>query len=317
MVRHPLLDPVNVAVIEGAASVHRGRPWRVAGFTDRSARAAHPSGILHGEPFSVFAKLTTAPDGREQFAAELRGLELISRLAGVRTPMPVSAGFVRAGSGWLMLSEALPERTGGARTAGDIRSIGHTLAALHEVTAERFGLAEFDGYFGPLPQDNRPVRADHWADFYVERRVEPLLRLAVDSGHLPSDLAEGVERLVDRLRADGDFGGLEPRPSLVHGDAQQNNFVCTPDGAVVIDAAPYFGHPEIDLALLDYFEPISPLVWQAYQEIRPIDAGFTERRELWRVFSYLAVIAADGQNPFDREFAVRLADALRQYGWSG
>jgi len=47
-----------------------------------------------------------------------------------------------------------------------------------------------------------------------------------------------------------DLAGPEPRPALLHGDAQQNNFVSTAAGAVVIDAAPYFGHPEADLALV-------------------------------------------------------------------
>src|SRR5262249_12956707 len=134
-------------------------------------------------------------------------------------------------------------------------------------------------------------------------------RLAVNSGNLPADLAERTERLIDRLP---DLYGPEPPPSLLHGDAQQNNFICTTGGAVVIDAAPYFGHPEIDLALIDYFEPTSPTVFAAYQEIRPIEDGFDERRELWRVFSYLAVIAEDGQNPFGRQFVARLADALGQ-----
>ncbi len=28
--------------------------------------------------------------------------------------------------------------------------------------------------------------------------------------------------------------------------------------AVVIDVAPYFGHPEVDLALVDVFSPVEP-----------------------------------------------------------
>jgi len=44
--------------------------------------------------------------------------------------------------------------------------------------------------------------------------------------------------------------GPEPAPSLLHGDAQQNNFVSTDAGAVIVDSAPYFGHPEVDLALV-------------------------------------------------------------------
>lgn len=310
---HSLLAPVIVAAIERAASVHRGRPWAATGFTDLDARAAHPSGILHGTPFSVFAKLNQdGGNGREQFAAELNGLELITSLAAVRTPTPVAAGLIRAGTSWVLLYEAIPERAGAARALDDFRAIGHTLAALHEVKAEDFGLTKFNGFFGPLPQDNRPTGSRRWADFYIQRRIEPLLRLAVDAGNLPAALVDGTERLIGRL-GDSGLGGEEPRPSLLHGDAQQNNFICSPQGAVVIDATPYFGHPEIDLALIDFFEPISPAVLEAYQEIRPIADGFGDRRELWRVFGYLAVIAACGQDPLDRQFTDRLARALRRY----
>ena len=310
---HPLLAPVIVAAIERAASAHRGRRWHAQGFTDLSSRAAHPSGIVHGTPFSVFAKLNQdAGSGRDQFAAELDGMELITRLAGVRTPTPVATGLVSAGASWLLLSEALPERTGADRTAEDFRAIGHTLAALHQVTAEQFGLTQFNGFFGPLPQDNGPVASHRWADFYIERRVAPSLRLAVGSGNLPAALAASTERVIDRLRA-GSVGGQEPQPCLLHGDAQQNNFICAPQSAVVIDACPYFGHPEIDLALIDYFEPISPIVFKAYREIRPIDDGFAERRELWRIFCYLTMIAIDGQNPLGQQVTSRLAGALRRY----
>ncbi len=82
----------------------------------------------------------------------------------------------------------------------------------------------------------------------------------------------------------------------------------------MIDAAPYFGHPELDLALLGYFEPLPPAVFDGYREISPIDSGFADRCELWRVFAYLAVIAvAGGQNATGIEFTARLAAAVRRY----
>ena len=166
------------------------------------------------------------------------------------------------------------------------------------------------GFFGPLPQDNRPVPANRWADFYRERRLLPMLRTAVDSGHLPPDLAAGMAEIAARLPA---LAGPEPPPSLLHGDAQQNNFVSTAAGAVVIDAAPYFGHPEADLALVDYFQPVPGEVFAAYRDIAPIDPGFAERRELWRLAAYLAVIAVDGPGPFGRRYLGRLTAAVRSY----
>ena len=188
------------------------------------------------------------------------------------------------------MTEALSERPPKDRTPDDWRAIGHTLATLHQVHGGRFGLENFNGFFGPLPQDNKPVTSNRWVDFYSERRVVPLLRSAVDSGHLPKDLARYVERLVYRLPP---LCGPEPQPTLLHGDAQQHNFVTTDDGAVVTDAAPYFGHPEIDLTLVDYFQPVPQDVFHAYRDIAPIDAEFAQRRDLWCIFVDLACITVD------------------------
>ena len=82
---------------------------------------------------------------------------------------------------------------------------------------------------------------------------------------------------------------------------------------MLVDPAPYFGHPEIDLALLGYFQPVPRDVFDGYTEVRPIDDGFPERRELWRMFAYLAVVAVDGTTPFGRAFFSRLDQAIGRY----
>ena len=307
---HPLLDPAVRAAVQQAASAHRGPRWAGTGFTDVSDRAAHPCGIFHGTPFPVFAKLSTAPGAAAQFTAELAGLRLLHDLAGVMVPVPVADGVIPVPpSAHLLLSEALPERLPGARTPADWRAIGRALATLHGVTSPEFGLSR-NGYFGPLRQDNTPAHANRWTTFYAERRLLPHLRLATDSGHLPATLAAGIERIIARLPA---LAGPEPRPALLHGDAQQHNFVSTPAGAVLVDPAPYFGHPELDLALLGYFHPVPQHVFDGYTELRPIDAGFPERRELWRLFAYLAVLSVAGGTPFGRQFLPRLDQAVTSY----
>lgn len=110
-----------------------------------------------------------------------------------------------------------------------------------------------------------------------------------------------------------ELAGPDPGPHLLHGDAQHHNFLSTDVGAVVIDASPYFGHPEIDLALLDYFTTVPPESWSAYNEIRPIDPGFEQRRELWRVFAYLGILTVDSDTAFGRSFRPRLQAALDRY----
>jgi fructosamine-3-kinase len=315
-VTHPLLDRLIVRAVEQAATGHFGRPWASTGFTDLNHRASHPCGIFAGRPFSVFAKLDGSPAGTGQFTAELNGFGLIRSCTEVATPVPIAGGLVMTGAGALLLSEALPERGAASgqavdsRTGEDYAAIGRALAGLHQARGETFGLAEFDGFFGPLRQCNRPLDSPRWSDFYAERRVLPMLRFAVDSGHLPVGLARAAERVTARFPS---LCGPDPAPALLHGDAQQNNFVSTANGAVLVDVAPYFGHPEYDLALLDYISPTDPGLLRAYAELAPVDAGFAGRRELWRLHVYLAVIGVDGANAFGRSFLPRLAAALRQY----
>ncbi|MEV0460024.1 fructosamine kinase family protein [Catellatospora methionotrophica] len=309
MTEHPLCARAVVSAVEQAASAHRGRPWTMIGFTDLDERASHPAGILHGAPFSVFVKLDAGVGGPEQFTAELRGHRLLRERAGVATPPPVGAGLATGAFGSLLLLEALPEVPAPDRTAAQWRSVGRALATAHQARGARHGLAEFDGFFGPLPQDNRPTGTT-WADFYASRRLLPRLRDAVDSGRLPAEVAAGVTRLAGRLPQ---LCGPEPEPSLLHGDAQQNNFLTTATDTVLLDTSPCYGHPEADLALLDYFAPVPGEVFDGYRDVAPIDPDFPQRRELWRLHGYLAVVAVDGASAFGRPFVGRIADAVARY----
>ena len=51
----------------------------------------------------------------------------------------------------------------------------------------------------------------------------------------------------------------------------------------------------------------------AYREVAPTRPGFADRRELWRLAGYLAVVAVDGHRPFGRRCLDRLAAAVRVY----
>lgn len=295
-------------MIEAAVSVHIGRRWHVLSTTDLADRSSHPSLVLRGADVAVFAKLATGPAGGAQVAVELAGLRLIAERSSARVPTTVAGGRVDFADGSAaLLCEALEDRTD--RRPADWRAIGHTLALLHEVVDDTFGRAE-DGLFGPLRQDNRPVASNLWEDFYAVRRLQPWLRTARDAGAIEADTVRRIELLINKLP---ELSGPQSRPRLVHGDAQHHNFVSTVDGAVVIDPAPYFGHPELDLALVDYFAPVPPELWAGYRERRPIDDGFDDRRELWRIFAYLAVLTVDGRSEFGRTFRGRLDTALDHY----
>ena len=277
-----LRNPVRLC-IEQAVSEFSERLWTVRQVRNLADFACHPAAILSDGAYAVFAKFSEAANGGEQFEIELAGLQYLAERAGVLIPTPI--GMFPVSGGWILLLEAVQEVR---RMAHDWRQIGLTLARIHQVSGEQFGFHR-QGYFGPLPQDNRP--RDDWPTFYAECRLEPMLKLAVDSGHLPRQAMRQVEKLMPRLP---ELCGPAVLPTLLHGDAQQNNFISTEAGAVVIDPAVYFGHPEMDLAYIDYFEPVPQAVFDGYQEVLPIDPGFWERRDLWRIWGYLAAVTVEG-----------------------
>jgi protein-ribulosamine 3-kinase len=286
--RDVLVKRASVAPIQRLVSAHLGRPWTVVEDRDLSDLACHPAAVLSDGAYAVFAKFSDAANGREQFEIELAGLRLLADRAGVLIPAPI--GVVPVPGGTVLVLEAVQAVKRGAH---QWREIGRTLARIHRVQGGRFGL-ETNGYYGSLPQDNTP--AGDWVTFYGERRLRPGVQLAVESGHLPPEIGRQVEDLIARLPA---LCGPPVAPTLLHGDAQANNYISTARGPVVIDPAVYYGHPEIDLAALDLYVPVPDDVYAGYQEERPIDPGYWDRRDLWRIWPYLAAVTVEGARWLD------------------
>jgi len=293
----PLLADQLRIPVEHAISEYIGERWAVKRFRDMNDFSSHPSAIFSDDAYSVFVKFSQAANGLEQFETELKGLQLLSKLSGVMTPTPI--GNIEVEGGVVMVLEAVQSVE---RTSVQWRQIGQALARIHRIKGQQYGL-ESHNYFGPFYQDNRSL--SDWSTFYAERRLWPRLMGAINAGHMPTTAIHQVEKLVARLPQ---LCGPEVTPTLLHGDAQHHNFVSTADGAVVIDPAVYYGHPEIDLAYVDYFHPMPEDVFLGYQDELPINPGFYERRDLWCVYGYLAAVEVEGT-----PYLGKLLDAVQKY----
>jgi fructosamine-3-kinase len=283
--------------IEQLVARHLDRPWQVRAAADMADYASHPSAILSDGVYAVFAKLDDAEGGRERLEIESAGLRLLTTTGGALSPAVV--GIAPAAAGSILVLEAVHSVE---RTPQHWRDIGRALARLHRSTAPQFGL-DAHTYFGPIRQDNR--WEGDWCTFYAERRLRPALRMAVEARTLAPERIDQVEQVIARLPG---LGGPPVAPALLHGDAQQNNFISTDHGVYMIDPAVYYGHPEMDLAYVDFFAPVPQEFYAGYQEEMAIDAGFWGRRELWRLWVYLVLVALEVP-----EYEARLKQAIRHY----
>jgi protein-ribulosamine 3-kinase len=220
-----------------------------------------------------FCKLNSASSYPQMFEKEARGLNTLRETGTVATPQVVAEGTCD-GQQVLVLEWVEP----GARTTSFWTNFGEQLASLHRQenadTDKPFGFHE-DNYMGALEQLNTPM--DNWCDFFLENRLQPQVRLALQNKLLPAAEVDAFDKLYRRLP---DIFPVEPA-SLVHGDLWSGNFLCDASSRpVLIDPAVYFGHRGMDLAMTTLFGGFDKAFYDAYHYWYPLPPG---HKQQWAV----------------------------------
>jgi len=187
------------------------------------------------------------------------------------------------------------------RAPGYWEVLGHQLAQLHKCSAPSHGL-DHNNYIGSLAQSNKTHRS--WLTFFIEERLSPLLKLAIDDHHAPGVWMRKFETLYARLPSllpDG-------RPSLLHGDLWSGNVITGHDGLpCLIDPAVYYGHREADLAMTHLFGGFEDGFYSSYESLYPLPTGFSERIDLYNLYPLLVHF-----NLFGASYAERITNILKR-----
>ncbi len=260
-------------------------------------RIAHATGAAPSEA-DVFVKTHRGPPAG-MYAAEVAGLERLRAATSLRIPRVVAHGEEN-GAGPAFL--ALERIARGAGTRASAEALGRGLAELHRATHATFGGVP-NGFIATLPQSNR----DHptWSTFYRDERLAPLVARAVARRLLSARLERSFEDLYVRL--DELAGPVEP-PALVHGDLWSGNALVDERGApVLIDPSVYFGHREIDLAMMRLFGGFERATFDAYEEAFPPSDGHEARVALLQLYPLLVHV-----NLFGSGYVTQLEHALAE-----
>jgi fructosamine-3-kinase len=223
---------------------------------------------------TYFVKLNQASQ-IAMFEAEAAGLRALITTKTIRAPQPICTGIVE-GNGYLILEWI--DLGQGDRT--DWLEMGRQLAALHQAPgADKFGW-ERHNTIGSTPQINSWT-AD-WAEFWINHRIGYQVRLAQRRG--------GTFPLVDRLLAaiPDLLADHHPQPSLVHGDLWSGNAAIAQTGEpVIFDPATYYGDREVDLAMTELFGGFPDAFYQGYNQVLPLDSGYSRRKILYNLYHIL------------------------------
>ncbi|MEL6537761.1 MAG: fructosamine kinase family protein [Bacteroidota bacterium] len=219
------------------------------------------------------------------FEVEAQGLELLAGASPVYVPTVIGVGQVAQRQ--FLLLEYVSSRY---RASSYWEQLGEGLVALHQNTADQFGL-EYNNYIGRLPQKNEPCPL--WVDFFIENRLRVQAGLALYNHHVGASFMKQMDVLYTKLP---DLLPVEP-PSLLHGDLWSGNVMVDQQGLpCFIDPAVYFGHREIELAFTRLFGGFDPAFYQTYQEAYPMQPGFEDRVDLYNLYPLLVHVNLFGQS---------------------
>ncbi len=265
-------------LIESVVRKKLGNHWKIQNIKQTHSNAMHDNAIFEGKGYCVFVKLGQNAFSYDQFLKEANGLNYIREHSSVSTPEIL--GVVKSGEDVLLIMEAIHQVP--IKTKKDWETIGRGLAALHRSTFNKCGFFE-DNYLGTWQQNND--FRDNWVDFYADMRLRKMVDRAVQSGSVTREDLSLVEKLIERLPA---ISGPDQPFSLLHGDPWMNNdgegnLLYDGEKLVVIDCGTYYGNREIDLSTVALFYPVTDYFFDAYNEVYPIEKGYQEREELWRV----------------------------------
>jgi protein-ribulosamine 3-kinase len=218
---------------------------------------------------------TNSRERLPMFEAEMFGLDAMYCCDDIRVPQSIGCGVAGAQAFIAMEYLDLSGRP-------DEALFARQLAAMHQNTQHQFGFA-IDNTIGSTPQINS--FSEDWIDFWQQHRLGYQLSLAKINGY-GNELYDSGMRLNQQI--DRFYRSYRPLASLLHGDLWSGNWAADKTGKPVIyDPACYYGDHEADLAMMELFGSPGQRFFAAYNEIFPIAAGYSQRKELYNLYHVL------------------------------
>jgi fructosamine-3-kinase len=240
--------------------------------------------------------LKTGEQHKGMFTKEANGLRELRKAKAVRVPE-----VLYVGDNILLLEYIESVRAVDSRKF--FETFGRSYALLHKYHGMHYGFYE-DNFIGSTIQKNIPSQSNiRWWEFYYLYRLKFQFDLAISQGYGTDEFKRAFGKLEQRIESI--IGNSPEQPALLHGDLWGGNFLSTAHNEVVlIDPAVYYGHREADLAMTRLFGGFSSDFYSAYNEVYPLESGWREREDIYKLYHVLNHLNLFGQSYYSQALSI-------------
>ena len=164
---------------------------------------------------------------------------------------------------------------------GISQSFLNALTNIHKNKNNFYGFA-FDTQHGGLKQQNK--KSDNWINFYSNYRLRYIYEIINKFNKMDESINRRIELLLKNLN---NYIPKNPSSNLLHGDLWEGNILFKNNHLVgLIDPGSFYGHNELELAYLRWFNPsfLGNNFLERYNEIIEIDKKYLDYEPVYQLY---------------------------------
>ena len=163
-----------------------------------------------------------------------------------------------------------------------------SVVEMHSISNNLFGF-DFNTQMGALEQIN--IFEESWVKFYLNNRLIPMFELANKKENMGKFINEKIYYIFKNLQ---NFIPNDPKPSLLHGDLWEGNILFQSNKfAGFIDPGSFFGHNEMEIAYLRWFNPsfIDSNFLEKYSVYIKLEKNYLDYELIYQLYYALCNVA--------------------------